>query len=147
VPGYYGNLLGQAPERDHRDRQRVRRLLDEDAYRIPDTPCGCVEPGTAPKARSRSIASRPFLSSPNVADGAKLKPGSTKLKGIAFDGGKGIKEVAVTIDGGKTWTPARLGKDLGKYSFREWTAAGEARGRQLRAQGSRHQQCRRTRSR
>ena len=56
----------------------------------------------------------------NVADGAKVKPGSTTLKGIAFDGGKGIKEVAVSIDGGKTWTPSRLGKDLGKYSFREW---------------------------
>jgi len=56
----------------------------------------------------------------NVTDGAKLKPGNTTLKGIAFDGGKGIKEVAVSIDGGKTWMPARLGRDLGKYSFREW---------------------------
>ena len=56
----------------------------------------------------------------NVADGAKLKPGSTTLKGIAFDGGKGIKEVTVSTDGGKSWTPAKLGKDLGKYSFREW---------------------------
>lgn len=56
----------------------------------------------------------------NVTDGARLKPGGTTLKGIAFDGGKGIKEVAVSIDGGKTWTPAKLGKDLGKYSFREW---------------------------
>jgi len=56
----------------------------------------------------------------NVADGAKLKPGITTLKGIAFDGGKGIKEVAVSVDGGKTWTPAKLGKNLGKYSFREW---------------------------
>ena len=55
-----------------------------------------------------------------MTDGAKLKPGGTTLKGIAFDGGKGIKEVAVSIDGGKTWTPAKLGKDLGKYSFREW---------------------------
>jgi hypothetical protein len=55
-----------------------------------------------------------------VADGAKLKPGNTVLKGIAFDGGKGIKEVAVSMDGGKTWTPARLEKDLGNYSFREW---------------------------
>ena len=46
--------------------------------------------------------------------------GTTALKGIAFDGGKGIKDVAVSIDGGKSWTPAKLGKDLGKYSFREW---------------------------
>jgi hypothetical protein len=42
------------------------------------------------------------------------------LKGIAFDGGSGIKEVAVSTDGGQTWLPALLGKDLGRYSFREW---------------------------
>ena len=56
-----------------------------------------------------------------MTDGAKVKAGAaTVLKGIAFDGGKGIKEVAVSTDGGKTWTPAKLGQDLGKYSFREW---------------------------
>ena len=35
----------------------------------------------------------------------------------------GIKEVAVSIDDGRTWTPARLGEDLGNYSFREWRLA------------------------
>jgi hypothetical protein len=29
----------------------------------------------------------------------------------------------VSIDGGKTWFPTKLGKDLGKYSFREWHTA------------------------
>ena len=57
----------------------------------------------------------------NVADGARLRAGAeTLLKGIAFDGGKGIKHVAVSTDQGKSWTQARLGTDLGKYSFREW---------------------------
>ena len=27
----------------------------------------------------------------------------------------------VTDDAGQTWRPAQLGKDLGRYSFREWT--------------------------
>jgi hypothetical protein len=91
------------------------------AYRIPDTPCNCVEPGTVPKATIpiNRLRVRSFITS--VTNGARLKAGSTTLKGIAFDGGKGIKEVAVSTDGGKSWTPARLGKDLGKYSFREWT--------------------------
>jgi sulfite dehydrogenase len=44
----------------------------------------------------------------------------TTLRGIAFDGGTGIKDVSVSTDGGKTWMPAKLGRDLGKYSFREW---------------------------
>jgi sulfite dehydrogenase (cytochrome) subunit A len=43
------------------------------------------------------------------------------LGGIAFDGGYGIREVLVSEDGAKTWREAELGKDLGRYSFREWT--------------------------
>jgi sulfite dehydrogenase len=61
---------------------------------------------------------RSFITS--VSDGAKLKHGRAMLRGIAFDGGKGVKQVEVSTDGGKTWIPAKLGRDLGRYSFREW---------------------------
>src|SRR6476660_1730765 len=90
------------------------------AYRIPDTPNNSIEPGTAPTATIpiNRFTVRSFITS--VTDGAKLKTGRTVLRGIAFDGGAGIKEVAVSTDGGKTWMPAKLGRDLGKYSFREW---------------------------
>ena len=80
-----------------------------------------MEPGTAPKTTVpiNRLKVRSFITS--VADGAKLKAGAqTVLKGIAFDGGTGIKEVAVSTDQGKSWAQARLGTDLGKYSFREW---------------------------
>jgi DMSO/TMAO reductase YedYZ molybdopterin-dependent catalytic subunit len=120
VPGYYGTYW----VKHLNEIAVIDNVFDgfwmKSAYRIPDTPNNSVEPGTAPKATlpiSRFTA-RSFIT--NVTDGARLKPGSTTLKGIAFDGGKGIKEVAVSIDGGKTWTPARLGRDLGRYSFREW---------------------------
>src|SRR5256886_8416470 len=120
VPGYYGTYW----VKHLNEITVIDNVFDgfwmKSAYRIPDTPCTCVEPGTAPKATIPigRFTVRSFITS--LADGARLKPGSTMLKGIAFDGGKGIREVAVTIDGGKTWTPAKLGKDLGKYSFREW---------------------------
>ena len=77
--------------------------------------------GTAPKATIpiNKFTVRSFMT--NLSDGAKVKAGAeTPLRGIAFDGGSGIKDVAVSTDGGQTWTPARLGKDLGRYSFREW---------------------------
>lgn len=45
---------------------------------------------------------------------------SIELKGIAFDAGAGIKTVEVSIDGGRSWKAATLGKDLGRFSFREW---------------------------
>lgn len=33
-----------------------------------------------------------------------------------------MTEVAFSADGGRTWSAARLGEDLGNYSFREWHA-------------------------
>jgi len=42
------------------------------------------------------------------------------VKGIAFDGGAGIDRVEVSTDFGSSWVGARLGKDLGRYSFREF---------------------------
>jgi hypothetical protein len=92
------------------------------AYRIPDNDCACVEPGTAP-AKTRPIGRynvRSFITS--LREGDKIKAGQgITVRGIAFDGGYGITEVSFSADGGKTWREARLGKDLGKYSFREWT--------------------------
>jgi sulfite dehydrogenase (cytochrome) subunit A len=120
VPGYYGTYW----VKHLNEITVIDSVFDgfwmKTAYRIPDTPCNCVEPGTTPQATIpiNRFTVRSFITS--FADGAKLKAGGTTLKGIAFDGGKGIKEVAVSTDGGKTWTPAKLGKDLGKYSFREW---------------------------
>jgi DMSO/TMAO reductase YedYZ molybdopterin-dependent catalytic subunit len=121
VPGYYGTYW----VKHINEITIVDNVFDgfwmKTAYRIPDNDCHCVEPGTAPKATIpiNRFNVRSFIT--NIADGAKVKAGSTALKGIAFDGGSGIKDVAVSADGGKTWQQAKLGKDLGKYSFREWS--------------------------
>ncbi|TAI64219.1 molybdopterin-dependent oxidoreductase [Bradyrhizobium sp. Leo170] len=91
------------------------------AYRIPDNSCACVDPGAAPKSTVpiNRLNVRSFIT--NLTNGAKVKAGGpTIVKGIAFDGGTGIKDVSLSPDGGKTWQAAKLGKDLGKYSFREW---------------------------
>ena len=44
------------------------------------------------------------------------------VRGIAFGGDCGVSKVDVSIDGGATWLPAKLGKDEGKYGFRQWQA-------------------------
>ncbi len=93
-------------------------------YRIPDNDCGFIAPGTT-VAKTIPIGRfnvRSFIT--NLADGARLKAGAERIvRGIAFDGGFGIAEVLFSEDGGRTWREAQLGKDLGKYSFREWTIA------------------------
>lgn len=123
VPGWYATYwvkhLSEITVLDH--------VFDgfwmKSAYRIPDAPCGCVEPGTAP-ARTVPVNRmnvRSFIASPQT--GARLLVGHpVTLKGIAFDGGYGVAGVHVSDDGGLTWRRARLGPDLGRYSFREWSA-------------------------
>jgi DMSO/TMAO reductase YedYZ molybdopterin-dependent catalytic subunit len=57
------------------------------------------------------------------ADGAKVKVGGVSVGGLAWDGGYGIRAVEASTDGGKTWSTASLGDDLGRYAFRPWTFA------------------------
>jgi DMSO/TMAO reductase YedYZ molybdopterin-dependent catalytic subunit len=54
-------------------------------------------------------------------DGAKIKAGKVTVSGLAWDGGYGIRTVEVSTDGGKTWSGASLGEDLGRYAFRPWS--------------------------
>jgi sulfite dehydrogenase (cytochrome) subunit A len=92
------------------------------SYRIPETPCGCVEPGTAP-ARTVPInrmTVRSFMAVPER--GARVPIGQpVQLRGISFDSGYGIREVQLSDDGGARWQRVDLGADLGRYSFRAWS--------------------------
>jgi sulfite dehydrogenase len=101
------------------------------AYRIPDTPDNAVVPGTTgfPTIPINRMRVRSFLTS--VADGATIRPGPADLRGIAFDGGSGIKRVELSTDGGTTWRDAVLEADYGKYSFRRWHAPLTARAGKL----------------
>jgi hypothetical protein len=52
---------------------------------------------------------------------AAVKVGRVTIGGISWDGGYGIRSVEISTDGGISWTPAKLGADLGRYAFRPWT--------------------------
>ncbi len=123
VPGWYATYWTKML-----DDIEIIGKVDENfwmkpAYRIPDNACACMEPGqqgvkTVPINRMNV---RSFITS--FADGATVTAGRTyEVKGIAFDGGFGIARVMFSANGGKTWDETRLGKDHGKYSFREWHA-------------------------
>jgi len=121
VPGWYSTYwvknLTEITALDH----AFDGFWMKTAYRIPDNSCGCVEPGGKPAhtVPINRMNVKSVIASP--ADGTQVRAGdATVLKGVAFDGGYGITEVLVSSDGA-AWQSARLGRDLGRYSFREWS--------------------------
>lgn len=123
VPGHYGTYWVKHLHSIQVVDATYSGFWMNPAYRIPDDPCAHVAPGSTPK-RTVPIERfnvRSFLTS--HVDGGRLSSAGqgVTLRGIAFDGGSGIRDVTVSTDGGRTWTSARLGADLGRYAFREWT--------------------------
>ncbi|GAC1420140.1 MAG: molybdopterin-dependent oxidoreductase [Candidatus Velthaea sp.] len=123
VPGYYSTywvkMLSEIVILDHVDDQ----FWMNTAYRIPVTPGANVAPtdkgyATVPIS---VMNVRSFIT--NLKDGAKVKAGPVALRGIAFDGGSGVKSVEYSIDGGTSWSAAALEKDYGNFSFRRWNAS------------------------
>lgn len=124
VPGYYGTYWVKHLSDITVTDQVFDGFWMSTAYRIPDNQCACTEPGKAPTKTTpiNRLNVRSFVTS--LTDGMQVKAGrQTVVRGIAFDGGYGVTEVAFSSDGGKNWQAAQLGRDLGRYSFREWSAA------------------------
>jgi DMSO/TMAO reductase YedYZ molybdopterin-dependent catalytic subunit len=91
------------------------------AYLIPDTPGATMAPdakGVKMVPINRMVP-RSFIT--NLRDNATVRSGvPIEVRGIAFGGATGIKNVAFSADGGTSWQNAALGKDYGRYSFRRW---------------------------
>ena len=93
------------------------------AYLIPDTEHANMKPGQAgvTMVPINRMVPRSFIT--NLGTGARLKAHAPAgLRGLAMGGDCGVAKVEVSADGGKTWQDAKLGRDEGPYSFRQWTA-------------------------
>lgn len=124
VPGYYGTYWVKHVSSIEVLDSVYSGFWMATAYRTPDTPGRSIEPGTAPKKTEpiRRFTIRSFITS--LVDKATVPVGrDTVVRGIAFDSGQGIREVAFSSDGGRSWRVADLGADLGRYGFREWRIA------------------------
>ncbi|MBC2665445.1 molybdopterin-dependent oxidoreductase [Novosphingobium flavum] len=121
VPGHYGTYWVKHLNEINVVDSEFDGYWMKTAYRIPDNDCNCVAPGGKPD-KTKPIGRfniRSFVTS--HADGARIAAGRVvELAGIAFDGGSGIARVQLSADDGRTWQDARLGEDLGRYSFRPW---------------------------
>jgi DMSO/TMAO reductase YedYZ molybdopterin-dependent catalytic subunit len=132
VPGWYATywvkMLNDIEVLDQPDTNYWTKV----AYTIPDTPHASIKPDETDVKMipiSRMVP-RSFVT--NVASGSKVKAAApTTLRGIAFGGDCGVASVDFSIDHGQSWHRTGLGKDEGKYGFRQWQtqltlpAAGE----------------------
>jgi DMSO/TMAO reductase YedYZ molybdopterin-dependent catalytic subunit len=122
VPGHYGTYWIKHLHQITVVDSSYKGYWMDPAYRIPDDPCAHIEPGSKPR-RTVPISRfnvRSFITS--LAEGVQVRSGEKqRVRGIAFDGGSGIREVTFSDDGGKTWRGAELGRSEGRFGFREWT--------------------------
>jgi DMSO/TMAO reductase YedYZ molybdopterin-dependent catalytic subunit len=93
------------------------------AYRVPKGmfgPSGFDSQDTEQNSPITAIRINSLIVAP--VPGTVLAAGRrVEFRGIAWDGGSGIARVEVSSDGGASWTDARLGRDLGRYSWRQWS--------------------------
>lgn len=127
VPGYFGTYWVKALTDIEVLAEPDQNYWMKTAYRVPKTPDNSVTPtdsgyATVPLS---SLTVRSFIT--NFSSGAAIGAGPATVRGIAFDGGTGIRSVELSTDGGTTWQAAVLGPDLGKFSFRRWTASVDAK--------------------
>ena len=122
VPGWYATYWVKSLHKIEVLPSKFDGFWMEKAYRIPknanasETPENLAK-DTVPINRMnvRSIVVRPDAT--DVVRAGK----ACEIEGIAFDGGSGIKSVDVSVDGGNTWTAAKLDStDYGKFSFVRW---------------------------
>ncbi len=94
------------------------------AYRIPLGLFPLVDRFTSQDTAANTPITEMVVNSliTNLRGGETVRMGSpAEVKGIAWDGGYGIRVVEVSVDGGRTWRDAQLGPDLGRFSFRTWS--------------------------
>jgi DMSO/TMAO reductase YedYZ molybdopterin-dependent catalytic subunit len=93
-------------------------------YRIPDAPHATIKPDETgvklvPVTR---MGPRSFIT--NIHSGETVTVGApVQARGFAFGGDCAVARVDLSIDGGQSWQPTQLGKDEGRYSFRQWQTA------------------------
>ena len=94
------------------------------AYRIPKNRFPGVEGNWTSQATEENTPITEIIVNSlitNIHEGQKFSLGkAVQLQGMAWDGGHGIKRVEISTDGGHTWSLSDLGKDYGRFSWRQF---------------------------
>ena len=121
VPGWYATYWIKALHHLNVRTEPLHNIWMDVAYRVPNNPNETeseehLDPDSVPINRFsiHSIFVRP------EPDEIMRVAQAYELEGLATDAGEGITGVDVSLDGGRTWTAARLDPEIGRYSWRRW---------------------------
>jgi DMSO/TMAO reductase YedYZ molybdopterin-dependent catalytic subunit len=126
VPGWTGTYWMKHVTSINAVTKPVTGFWMNSAYRIPLRAFPLVQRFTSQDSAVSTPITEMVVNSliTSHADGASVKAGApVKVAGIAWDGGYGIRTVAISTDGGKTWVSATLGEDIGRFAFRAFTGS------------------------
>ena len=121
IPGYYSDSWTKMLSHiTVTDKYRHYFYMDK-GYRIADN----KTESETPKNRVKKTKPITVMNVKSVIaypeNGDKLyKNSEIVVRGVAWDGGHGIKKVMVSVDDGKTWEEAQLKEDNGKYAYRAY---------------------------
>ena len=93
------------------------------AYRIPTGKFAITEhfasQMTATNEPITEIVVNSMITAPHDGHTTRAKE-TAEIRGLAWDGGYGIRRVDISTDGGKTWRGAELERDVGRFAFRSF---------------------------
>ena len=124
IPGWPGSVSNKWLTRIWlRNKVHDGQGMGGTSYRVAIKP---MVPGDKPdEANFRDLESMPVRSIiTNPANGTKLPKDTRelKLRGAAWAGDFTVQTVAISIDFGATWQPAKLNPPKNRYDWQRWTA-------------------------
>lgn len=123
IPGYYSDSWVKMLSNITVTNKYKKLFFMDVAYRVPDNACECETPEkkfekTKPitKMNVKSIIGYP------VNNEVIQQKSQVVVRGVAFDDGHGIRDVLISLDGGKSWKSAKLDNGAaGRYAFRAFS--------------------------
>jgi sulfoxide reductase catalytic subunit YedY len=125
LPGYYSDSWIKMLSNITVTKEKQKLHFMEHAYRIADNDCECETPTSLAKKTKpiEEMNVNSLIGYPTT--GTKVKKDSELIvRGVAFDGGHGIKSVQISTDNGVSWSDAKLDDGTqGKYAYRVFSYA------------------------
>jgi sulfoxide reductase catalytic subunit YedY len=119
IPGYYSDSWVKMLSNIRVSKEYKKIFFMDSAYRIADNQSESETPNNLAK-KTKPITTmnvKSYIGYPTSK--TKITKASNVLaKGVAFDSGHGIKEVLISVNGGKTWEVSELERELSPFAFR-----------------------------